>query len=105
MTRLLPAAAIVFALCAPGYAVELDVKFGEGVKLPSSLKWQRAGITSKHKDGFNTGNIDAKKQEYLYNLWAKEIAEKTKGAMLCAKTTPDVLFPRTCFWLNFLSMA
>ena len=100
-TKILSGFAVAAALCAPAYAQELDVKFGEGVNLPSGLKWQRASITSKHKNGVNTGNIDAKKQEYLYNLWAKEITEKNKREEAVCKNDPRCSFPENLLLAEF----
>lgn len=78
MTKLLSAiaATAILALCAPACAADIDVKFGDGVKLPSGLKWQKASVTSKNKKSKNFGNLDPQKQDMLYALWVKELEEK-----------------------------
>lgn len=78
MTKLLSAiaATAILALCAPACAADIDVKFGDGVKLPSGLKWQKVSVTSKSKESPFFGNLDPKKQDMLYALWVKELEEK-----------------------------
>ncbi|MBR6975387.1 MAG: hypothetical protein IKH84_00605 [Ottowia sp.] len=91
MTRLLPVAAIVFALCAPAYAQTLDFKWDEDVKLPKKLKWEKMKSASKHKGYPNT--VDNKERDRLYSLWEKEIAAKDNS------DTSDV-FPEEIFSVN-----
>lgn len=82
MTRLLPVAAIVFALCAPAYALELDIqsfeKSGDFVTLPKKLKWQKVDVATRTQGWKST--VDDKEVERLYSLWDTEIKESHKKA-------------------------
>lgn len=72
----LSAIAAAFALCAPAHAMDIDVKVGPEVKVPSGLKWQKVSVTSKNKKSQNFGQLDSQTQDMLYNLWAEAVAEK-----------------------------
>lgn len=97
MTRLLPVAAIVFALCAPAYALELDIqsfeKSGDFVTLPGKLKWQKADVASKFKGKRWKNTVDDKEVERLYALWDKEIKEQREETREINKGVTNPLHP------------
>lgn len=68
MTRLLPVAAIVFALCAPVYAQKQQV-----AKFPKGLKWEMMSHVAFNYPPFPESATSPELRKTAEHIWAKEL--------------------------------